>query len=901
MKYLYYIILLLLCSCRPQEQQHSYTIAFSQCIQNDEWRKNMLTEMKRELSFHPDIDFQFYDAEGNSNTQVKQIEEILGNRVDLLIVSPNESEPLSPIVDKVYQEGIPVIVVDRKTATEHYNAYVGADNYQIGKLAAYKIYEEQKKNKSQIPNILYITGLTNSSASIEREKGLLDGLKEHENSCPIIKLQGDWTAKSAQRALSKTDRKILEDTGFIFCFNDPMAYQASRYLDSLHLIHKPMVIGVDGLAGENNGLDMVMKGIINSTLHYPTGGKETIRTAIDILKKNDYKRNVDLGTMMIDSTNVQLLIDLENRLNEQYQDIDKQQVLLSELKNINKFEKYRSNIFLLLLIFSLIAILVILYVLYNLRKSKAIISKNNELITLQNKELENLNNKLNNSLEERTNLFKNLSYSLSNPISLLFSSLKELQKKDNNQNIAQTRTVNLLQTISNRLNNVATDIKNLENIHNNIEIATERTNLYTLLNQITYQLSGITHEKNIKITMDNNLHANEVILSKKWIERALYNYIEYLLNISHPSGIIHFKLSSILVNKGIHMKVTIGPFTSEELKRAKLDKDLRLGVGITFFQDVIKQHQGKIVYTFEENFIAFDITFYEFASVQHSDTTVQPAKTDYKAELTDEDESVVIRSGRPNLLYIDNDTTWTNWVKKRFQDMYNIHIANNFDIAKRKTEEQRFDIILSESKILSSTYQTFIKDLKSTSDHASAIFMLFTNDESNLQKEQAFKERCDLYLLKSDGLDMLENAITALEKNRKELVNKHLKLSEQDIYLIENAQKRSDHEVFIRRTNSIIDENIANNQFNVSELARSLNMSRVNLYNKFNEIFQVSPSDYILDIRLKKATHLLKSSLSISEVAYQSGFSSPSYFTKVFTTKFNHTPKAYQKIHTASL
>ncbi|NGM90801.1 substrate-binding domain-containing protein, partial [Parapusillimonas sp. SGNA-6] len=113
----------------------------------------MLIEMKRELSFHPYIDFQFYDAEGNSSRQVQQIEEILKDRVDLLIVSPNESEPLSPIVDKAYQEGIPVIVVDRKTATEHYNAYVGADNYHIGKLAAHKISEEIKKNNKQSDNI----------------------------------------------------------------------------------------------------------------------------------------------------------------------------------------------------------------------------------------------------------------------------------------------------------------------------------------------------------------------------------------------------------------------------------------------------------------------------------------------------------------------------------------------------------------------------------------------------------------------------------------------------------------------------------------------------------------------------------------------------------------------------
>src|SRR5690606_16990290 len=319
---------------------------------------------------------------------------------------------------------------------------------------------------------------------------------EHQSSNSIIRLQGDWTPQSAKHALSTVDRPTLENTAFIFCFHDRMGYLARQDLDSPQRVHKPKVIGVDGLPGEGNGVDLVMHGILNSTLHHPTGGKNTIRTAIDILQKNDYKRNVDLGTMMIDTANVQLLIDLENKLNEQYQDIDKQQVILSELKSINKFEKYRSNIFLLLLIFSLIAIAAILYTLHNLSKSKAIISKNNQLITLQNNELENLNSRLNNSLEERTNLFKNLSYSLSNPISLLFSSLKELQKKDENQSIVRSRTINILQSVSHRLNNVFTDIKNLEDIHNQIAVDTESTNLSTLFNQITYQLSSLIREKN---------------------------------------------------------------------------------------------------------------------------------------------------------------------------------------------------------------------------------------------------------------------------------------------------------------------------------------------------------------------------------------------------------------------
>src|SRR5690606_30662145 len=107
--------------------------AFSQCIGDDAWRQTMLEEMKRELSFHPDIKFIFKDAAGNNENQVAQIRELLKQDIDLLIVSPNEAEPLTPIVDSVFQLKIPVIVTDRKTSSGLYNAYVGADNLEIGR------------------------------------------------------------------------------------------------------------------------------------------------------------------------------------------------------------------------------------------------------------------------------------------------------------------------------------------------------------------------------------------------------------------------------------------------------------------------------------------------------------------------------------------------------------------------------------------------------------------------------------------------------------------------------------------------------------------------------------------------------------------------------------------------
>src|SRR3954470_24769245 len=96
---------LLISGCSLKNKNTRYVIGFSQCVESDVWRKTMLEEMKRELSFHPDFQFVYKQADGNSEKQIRQVKELLSQRVDLLIISPNEAEPLTPIVEETYNSG----------------------------------------------------------------------------------------------------------------------------------------------------------------------------------------------------------------------------------------------------------------------------------------------------------------------------------------------------------------------------------------------------------------------------------------------------------------------------------------------------------------------------------------------------------------------------------------------------------------------------------------------------------------------------------------------------------------------------------------------------------------------------------------------------------------------------
>jgi two-component system sensor histidine kinase/response regulator len=109
-------------------------------------------------------------------------------------------------------------------------------------------------------------------------------------------------------------------------------------------------------------------------------------------------------------------------------------------------------------------------------------------------------------------------------------------------------------------------------------------------------------------------------------------------------------------------------------------------------------------------------------------------------------------------------------------------------------------------------------------------------------------------------------------------------------------QLSKEDEDFMKKVLEIIDGNIADDKFNVERLADLLSMSRSNLLRKIKTLFNLSPVDFIRLIRLKKAAQLIQEGeFRIAEVGYMVGFSSPSYFTRMFVKQFGMAPKEFEK------
>ncbi|WP_301923230.1 substrate-binding domain-containing protein [Ferruginibacter sp.] len=332
-----FFLIAIIPSCLNHKDTKVFTVGFSQCTMVNKFRQTMLKEMVRELSFHPEINFIFKDANGVTEKQVEQVQELIDQKVDLLIVSPNEAAPITPIVEKAFTNGIKVIIVDRKTISQNYSAYVGASNYEVGVNAATFANAFLKGNG----NVLEVSDIPGSSADIDRHRGFTDFLKEHTAIKYIAKVYEEGDENPSGEKLTvflKSDSNIQ----LIFAQNDRLAFSAFKVCKKMGLEKRIKIIGVDGLPGENGGVDLVEKKVLEATVIYPTGGEEAIRIAVNIVKNLQYKKENRLMTTIIDSSNVRIMKLQNEKVMAQQEDIDKRQKNRRANCYYQKSDKYYS-------------------------------------------------------------------------------------------------------------------------------------------------------------------------------------------------------------------------------------------------------------------------------------------------------------------------------------------------------------------------------------------------------------------------------------------------------------------------------------------------------------------------------------------------------------------------------
>ena len=295
-----------LLSCTQQRAR--YVVGVSQCS-DDIWREKQNSELRMGAYLTDDVELRFAAAYDSDERQVEQIDSLVATGIDLLIVAPNQVATISPAIDRAYDKGLPVIVFERKTNSHKYTAFISADNYEMGRTMGE--YMAQRLNHRG--RVMEVMGLKGSSPAIERHKGFADALARYPDIELVATLQGNWTEESAYEAV-KNHRGDLGRLDFVFGQNDRMAIGARRALAELQAQRSPgeelatRFCGIDGLPGENGGIQLVRDSTLDATYIYPTHGDQLLALAVDILEGKPYEKETAMMSALVTRDNASVLL-----------------------------------------------------------------------------------------------------------------------------------------------------------------------------------------------------------------------------------------------------------------------------------------------------------------------------------------------------------------------------------------------------------------------------------------------------------------------------------------------------------------------------------------------------------------------------------------------------------------
>jgi ABC-type sugar transport system substrate-binding protein/DNA-binding response OmpR family regulator/nitrogen-specific signal transduction histidine kinase len=903
-----YILMLFLASlslvsCK-QKQGDKIKVGFSQAMTTDDWRKQMNSSIKIEASLQPEVELKISDANNNIEKQIDDIERFISNKVDVIIVSPIQSKPLTAVVEKSIKAGIPVLVVDRKIDGEKYTAYLGADNIEIGRIAGRYIVSHSKGSGK----IIEITGAIGSSPAYERSLGFGQILKENQRIKVENTIHGDWEGESVKEPLKAI---LLKNPNieYIFAHNDRMALSAWETAKTLGLEKKIKFIGVDGLNTVNGGIELVKSGVLDGTILYPTGGNEALKLALKMYNKEPIAKNNILNTIVIDKNNAEIIENQMDKVDQQQAVIDSQQ---GAIKVQEKEYASQNNLVRLLSFFLVIILSLTIYSIYStisISRKKKQLERINQTVIYQNNEIQEMAQIAQKSNEAKLNFFTGLSHEFKTPITLIMSYVESLIENEKIKGTTLVDEVKLIHRNSNRLLRLINQLLDFRKIEEQkFTLRASNTKIYDFTNEVMTNFKGEAARRNIDFQLLCKNKNLELFIDRGLMDKVYFNLLSNAFKFTPDNGKISI---AIVENQDNTVKISfkdsgIG-IPENELSnvfnpffRASNNNKNSSGIGLHLSKEFVLLHHGTIELRSKQG-SEFVITLLK--GISH----LQPSEMINKAENLDitpnlisdnldiETElnavHVVSESEKHTLLVIEDNIDLVTFLKAKLSNEYVVHTSDGSD-AIEKAMEIVPDIIICDINLVDKDGYEISKELKKDlrSSHIPIIILTAQSDKESTLK--GLQSGVDQYLTKPFSLSILKQSISGLLFNREKLRYYYTN----NIYRIEPESKFGNQEQsFITKMNDIIKRNVENPKFSVEDLADKLGVSRVQLYRKVKAIIGINISDHINNVKLEKAAELLKSNnMNISEIAYSLGFSSPNYFSTAFKNKFGISPKEYK-------
>ncbi len=872
-------------------QQTNYKIGFSQPLMADEWRKTMYNEMQRQLIFHEDIELIFRDADTKTSTQITQILEMVELGIDLLIVSPNEAAPLTPIIESIYDQGIPVIILDRRIPSNKYTAYIGADNQLIGSEGG-KYLVRLLQGKGRVLEIYESLRIT---AFADRHQGFRSVIEQYPSlEVDSVKAIAKGEEKYRQMIGSNEYQAVFAPTDVAAKFAVDVAKEEGVSTEN------SFFIGIDALPGEGNGLDLVERGILTATILYPTGGDVAIDVASKILNGEKYDKENTLQTLVIDSTNVAIIQTQARKILKQQSDILSLADKLGVIQRVFKTQRTLTYLFAATMILSII---MTAFVLKSLTEKRRI----NKELQLKNDQITEYASKAEEATQAKFRFFTNISHEFRTPLTLIKAPIEEmLNSKDTGAfkrdlNLVKRNTMRLL-----RLVNQIMDFRKIDSASMSLRIGEHE--LIPFLEEILYSFEKLAKNKGVAIKLIYDEDDSKLWFDASMMDKVFFNLLSNAFKFTREGGEIYVRVEKDNFNDQVKISVEdSGTGMNEEqvvhifdrFYQGDQHRSLGTGIGLSLSKEIVELHQGIIkVESVLGRGTRFDILLKKGnqhfnASSIVSERAIYERTTDsFFDDLESHDENEKPTPDGSNVLIIEDNEELRAFLQRKINLNHQVRGASNVSEGLEIAKDEVPDLIICDLMLNNESGFEIISALKEDLRTSHIPIIILTAKSDQKEKLKGIKMGADDYITKPFDMALLLERINTLLANRQKLREHYL--HELPIEQKTNSGSKIDKR-FVSEFTALVEQNLSNPDFGVNELGKEMGLSRMQLYRKVKALLGYSVNDYITSVRLKKAKHLiLQDEYTISEIAHAVGYSTPSYFSTAFKNQFGISPSEFK-------
>ena len=920
--FIYIVFGMLLTGCHQQPKK--FVIGVSQCSE-DIWRDKLKDELKMGEYLNDSLIVKLASSNDDNVLQNKQVNQFIDEGVDLLIVSPNQLSAISKSVERAYDKGIPVILYDRKTNSDKYTAFIGCDNYTIGKSMGTFI-AQQLQGKGRI---VEISGLEGSSPALERHRGFMDAIKPYPGLQVVASEEGNWKEEGGIQAMKRI-LKQTQDFDYVFAHNDCLAWGAYVAARQMRVKRNYKYTGVDGMATEGGGLELVRDGIFEASYLYPTKGDEVIALAMKILKHQPYERDNYLSTSIITQANAELTL-MEAR------DAERQAHNLKLLhKQVDRYlADYNSQKIMLigLALFLLVCIAAaamifrgyVVKVKLNeeLAKTNGELKRVNEELEDKNGELKRLNEEVLDLTHSRLVFFTNISHELRTPLTLIADPV-EMLLEDSGIKGKSRELLKMVQRNAVALQQLVSSILDFRKIQNGkMDLVLYRFDIVKALEIWVGDFQLTAERKHIKLHLDmaDFSGSHEVVADKEKIARVVFNLLSNALKYTPAGGDIFVSLKDEAERLRLDVRDT-GKGISQDEATKIFERFFQAkgaasgtGIGLALVKSFVELHHGEVWVESElgkgSDFVVVIPRQQEGDSqvihtdVVNVDNSVSDSLSGDDYVINESDlqyiddgerksgkvqQLVSENTNRPTILVIDDNNDIRQYEHTLLQDDYIVLEAvdgkEGLEIARKEVP----DLVICDVMMPVMDGLEFTEQLKTgtATSHIPVIMLTAKNLEEH--RAEGYEHGADSYITKPFHSKVLLARIENLLKQRK-LLKKLFQGSQVAEQEIAESHLEDRDKQFLKQLHAIIQQNLSDSEFSVEDIGKQIGLSRVQLYRKVKAMTGSSVVDLLRKARLAKAKRLLETrSMSVSEVAYDVGFSAPSYFTKCFKEEYGILP-----------